>query len=417
MTNLFRRRASWAIYDQTLVSGANFASTLIVARMLAPESFAMFSLASLVILFLASFQRTLITQPLNVLGATEPPSQLAARYIGLMHMQWLMIPFGIVLLAATGIFFFPDLGLVIGAASYLAGFFLQEMVRRYHYTQGEIQDALVTDLISYGGQLLVLLLMYVLGCRDAAYAFIALAATSLLAFVWGQKRIRRSYSALMIEAKSPKRLLFEHWKFAKWVVLSQFVFWGATQAYPFMLAGQSSYAAVADFNVANSILNALNIVRLMLGNYLPSRVTVVYADGGTAALRKFLLRMLVYSGSASLVLILLLMTGSHWLVDVLFAGKYPLAGDLIGWLACAHFASIMGVITNAGGLALRTTNWIFYSNAVGAAFSIVCGPFLIERYGVWGAVAGLGIASALPTIIQGIQVFYRCRPSNNVQKK
>jgi O-antigen/teichoic acid export membrane protein len=416
MTNLFRHRASWAIYDQTLVSGSNFVTTLIVARMLVPESFAMFSLASLVILFLASFQRTLITQPLNVLGATEHPSQLAARYVGLMRMQWLMISFGIVLLTVTGIFFFHDLGLLIGAASYLAGFFLQEMVRRYHYTQGEIQAALVNDLISYGGQLIVLLLLFAIGCRDAAYAFIALAATSLLAFVWGQKKIRQSYAALRIEEKSPKHLLVEHWNFAKWVVLSQFVFWGATQVYPFMLAGQSTYAAVADFNVANSILNALNIVRLMLGNYLPSRITVVYADGGTVALRKFLLRILTYSGGASLVFILFLMTGSHWLVDVLFAGKYPLAGDLIGWLACAHFASIIGVITNAGGLALRSTNWIFYSNAVGAAFSIVCGPFLIERYGVWGAVAGLCIASALPTVIQGIQVFYRCRLSNNVQQ-
>jgi O-antigen/teichoic acid export membrane protein len=404
------------VYDQILVSGANFVSTLIVARMLVPESFAMFSLASLAILFFASFHRTLITQPLNVLGATEAPAALAARYVGLMDMQWLMIPFGIVLLGVTGIFFFPDLGLVIGAASYLAGFFLQEMVRRYHYTQGEIKDALLNDLISYGGQLLVLFVIYTIGYREAAYAFIALAMTSLSAFVWGQHRIRQSYSAYLVEATSPKSLLLEHWKFAKWVVLSQFVFWGATQAYPFMLAGQSTYAEVADFNVANSILNALNIVRLMLGNYLPSRVTVVYADGGTAALRKFLLRILAYSGGASFVLIVLLMAGSHWLVEVLFAGKYPLAGELIGWLACAHFASIISVVTNAGALALRTTNWIFYANAVGTVFSVICGPLLIARYGVWGAVAGLGIASALPTVIQGIKVFYQCRPSTNVQQ-
>lgn len=416
MRKFFRHRASWAVYDQTLVSGANFVTTLIVARMLVPESFAMFSLASLSILFFASFQRTLITQPLNVLGATEGPASLAARYIGLMHLQWLMIPLGVVPLALIGIFFFPNLGLIIGAAAYLAGFFLQEMVRRYHYTQGAIQDALENDLISYGGQLLVLLALYFSGWQDAAYAFIALASTSLLAFVWGQKKIKKSYTALLIQEKLPKNLLLEHWQFAKWVVLSQFVFWGATQAYPFMLANQSTYAAVADFNVVNSILNALNIVRLMLGNYLPSRVTVVYADGDTAALRKFLIRILAYSGCASVVLILLLTVGSHWLIDVLFAGKYPLAADLVGWLALAHFASIMGVVTNAGALALRTTNWIFYANAVGTVFSVAAGPFLIGRYGVWGAVAGVCIASALPAIIQGIKVFNQCRPTNSHQQ-
>ncbi|MBK7005661.1 MAG: hypothetical protein IPH37_11435 [Burkholderiales bacterium] len=96
---------------------------------------------------------------------------------------------------------------------------------------------------------------------------------------------------------------------------------------------------------------------------------------------------------------------------MLFLGKYPLAGDLIGWLAFAHFASIIGVVTNAGALALRTTNWIFYANAVGTVFSVIFEPILIHHYGVWGAVAGLGTAMRYQPVTQGVQVIYRCRPT------
>ncbi|MBK7005660.1 MAG: hypothetical protein IPH37_11430 [Burkholderiales bacterium] len=146
--------------------------------------------------------------------------------------------------------------------------------------------------------MLVLLLMYAVGIQDAAYAFSRWLRRPLLAFVWGHGRIRQTQTDLVIALHATESLLIEHWQFAKWVCLASLYSGVQRRVHPFMLAGQSNYVAVADFNVANSILNALNIVRLMLGNYLPSRVTVVYAEGGTTALRKFLLRILAYSGGA-----------------------------------------------------------------------------------------------------------------------
>lgn len=408
MSHFFSKMASWAVYDQALVSGANFLSTLLVARMVAPESFAMFSLASITILFLSSFHRTLITQPMNALGAIEAPRDLAGRFACLLSLHLPLIAISVVFLAGIGLFFFPQVGLIIGAATYLATFFLQEVVRRYYYTQSRIQSALFNDLISYGGQLVILFAMYIGGITDPAYAFVALAATSFLAFLAGVGPIKKEHAALGACVTEKKTLLLEHWKFAKWIVLSQFVFWGATQIYPFMLAEQTSYSAVADFNIANSILNALNVVRLMLGNYLPSRVTQIFTQGGVGSLQPYLLRVLAYSCGSAIVFIGLLLVCSDWLVNMLFADKYPLAGSLIGWLAIAHFATIIGVVTNAGALALRTTNWIFIANAVGTVFALAVGPWLISQFGVWGAVAALAVSSSLPPIIQGGQLAIKC---------
>ena len=413
--SLARMPASWAVYDQILVSGANFLSTMLIAKMLSVDDFAMYSLASLAVLFFSSFQRTLITQPMNVLGATESLSQLSDRYISLLRLQRILIPLAIFFMVLLGTAFFPHVWIVFAACAYLAAFFLQELVRRFYYTRNKIDLALHNDLIGYGGQLALLTLIWVCEMHNAALAFFALAFSAIIAFLWGNNAIFRDKLRAAHAPKPVTNVLQEHWRMARWVVLSQFVFWGASQVYPFMLASWGSFRSVADFNIAVSILNALNIVRLMLGNYLPSRVTRVYAKDGTIGLRRYLLKLIFLCGGISVFIILTLIISADWLISLLFGDKYPLAGQIIGWLAIGQFAAIIGVITNAAALALRSTQWIFYANTVGTVFSLFAGKYLIVTYGVWGAVAGAGIGASLPALIQGIQVLYQCRNDNHVK--
>ena len=413
--SLMRMPASWAVYDQVLVSGANFLSTMLIAKMLSAEDFAMYSLASLAVLFFSSFQRTLITQPMNVLGATESPAQLGRRYNALLRLQRMLIPAAVLCMVLLGTVFFPHVWIIVCSCTYLAAFFLQELVRRYHYTRNKIHLALHNDMIGYGGQLALLALIWIGGVHNAAFAFGALALAACIAFLVGQRLISRDAHGVDSAALPLSAVLREHWKISRWVVLSQFVYWGASQFYPFMLASWGNFRSVADFNVAVSILNALNIVRLMLGNYLPSRVTRIYASGGKSGLRNYLLRMMLLCGSISVVIIFILILSADWVISLLFGNKYPLAGQLIGWLAIGQFAAIIGVITNAAALALRSTQWIFYANAVGTAFSLLAGQYLIVRYGVWGAVIGAGAGASLPALIQGVQVLYQCRNDNNVK--
>lgn len=410
--SLIRMPASWAVYDQVLVSGANFLSTMLIAKMLSAEDFAMYSLASLAVLFFSSFQRTLITQPMNVLGATESLPQLHGRYASLLRLQRIFIPLVVFCMILLGTVFFPHVWIIIAACAYLSAFFLQELVRRYYYTRNKIHLALCNDLIGYGGQLGLLALVWLCGAHSAAFAFAALALSAGLAFICGQRQLIYEQRVDANTSQPMFSILREHWKIARWVVLSQFVYWGASQVYPFMLASWGSYRSVADFNVAVSLLNALNIVRLMLGNYLPSRVTRVYASGGKNGLRQYLLRMMFLCGSISIIIILILIVSADWLIAFLFGSKYPLAGELIAWLAIGQFAAIIGVITNAAALALRSTQWIFYANAAGTLFSLLMGQYLIVNHGVWGAVVGAGVGASLPALIQGVQVLYQCRNDN-----
>ena len=64
----------WAIADQGIASAGNFATTLLLARALAPAEFGTFVLLNSACLVVLGFQGNLVSTPLVVLGASEPPS-------------------------------------------------------------------------------------------------------------------------------------------------------------------------------------------------------------------------------------------------------------------------------------------------------------------------------------------------------
>src|SRR5438067_291702 len=64
-------RNVWALSDQVLISGTNFATSVLVARELGPAGFGTFTVVYGALQFANILQSTLVSQPHNVLGATR----------------------------------------------------------------------------------------------------------------------------------------------------------------------------------------------------------------------------------------------------------------------------------------------------------------------------------------------------------
>jgi len=73
-------RNIWAMGDQVLISGANFLTTVLIARALSPASFGTFTLVYSALLLANIFQSTLITQAHNVLAAKPKGRFLSSLY-------------------------------------------------------------------------------------------------------------------------------------------------------------------------------------------------------------------------------------------------------------------------------------------------------------------------------------------------
>lgn len=393
----------WALADQGMQSATNFATMVLAARALDVQSFAHFSLAYLAVLFALSFHRTWVTQPMNVLGA-QRPEELSARARALWRAHAMLVPAGAVLCVAVAMFAFRDLWLLLATVAYLALYFLQEMQRRYAYTLFRIRDAGLTSLVMGCVQLAGMAALMFSGWSSGTNWMLALLLGQAGGLVTGLMLVGFPRNVLNGSEMGAVEVLSAQFSHSRWIIASQLVYWASSQAYPFMIAGVDTAQAAA-FNAGMSILNAANVVRMTLANYLPAHAGRVLAREGADALRNFarsaLFRIAV---TGALIWPVLLLLGTP-LVELLYGSKFAGADKVLEWVALGMWASMFSVVLNAVALALDTTRNVFISNAAGALFSCTVGAYLTLTYGLVGAIWANVAGYVIPAVMQATHMW------------
>lgn len=378
---------------------------VLAARFLPVASFAQFSLAYLAVLFAASFHRTWVTQPMNVLGPQEG-DRLAARVAALWRAHGALIPAGVLLVLMVSPLGFAEPWLLLATSGYLALFFLQEMQRRHAYTRFAIRPASTVSLAMGVVQLAALGLLVVADQRHAAWWMASLALAQGSGVLLGRLLLR--VGASEGEPRSARDVLAEQLRHSRWVVASQLVFWGSSQVYPFLVAGLGA-TQTATFNAGMSILNAANVLRMTLANFLPAQASRIRASQGEAAVCAYARRLLARLALAGLLAWLALLALAEPLVHLLYGDKFPEAAEVLRWLSLGIWASVMSVVLNALALALDSTENIFFSNAVGTGFTLTVGLYLTHRYGLGGAIWSNVVGYLIPAAYQFIRLWPRLR--------
>src|SRR5262245_10325677 len=106
LLELFRRRATWIMIDQGIVSAGSFLTANLLGRELSTENFGVFGLVFETMLYLNSLQNALVIYPLTMKGATGERANLG-------RLASYAVVFTFILL--------PLLGLATGGAVIAAG--------------------------------------------------------------------------------------------------------------------------------------------------------------------------------------------------------------------------------------------------------------------------------------------------------
>lgn len=408
--------AHWALVDQALVSVGNFLVGVLMARSLSAHDLALYSLAYTTVLGLSTVHRTLVSQPMNVLGAQESRGARFWRYSNMLHMQWWMLPVVGLVAGLVGARYFPSVSLVPGVMVYLAAFCLQDFVRRYFYTDRQIRRALPGDALAYGGQVLVLVMLWATGQASVGVVFAAMTVPMLMAWFWTHRQVRQldRVEAQGEPVPSRRTHLREHWDSGKWLVLSQIVWIGASQLIPFQLAAYASADEVTAYHVANSLMNALNVLRITMGNYLPSQTAAMYAQGGRPALASYLGRVSLLSVGVSLLAFLFFWLAGDFIIDILYGARFHHAKVIVPAMAVVHLLAMSSLITASGAQVIGATRIVFSSNVVALVITWGLGGYLISTWGLWGGVVLLAIGLLLPALIQAVNLAYLLSPARGV---
>lgn len=402
-------KGSLAVLDQGLISGSNFLIGILLARWLVPGEYGAYALAFSIFLFLAGFHNALLLEPMSVFGPASYGKCLPA-YVG----KLLRLHFVLAIFLA---------GLVVGGIAVLHCF--------------SAERALTSAL--WGGCLATPLILFFWLCRRATYLKLApsLAARGAIAYccvVIGLLLLTRSlgwlssFTAFLIQSlgavaaailllaslrpqldsqsgPSSSAIVRQHWRYGRWAVATQFVYWLSGNAYYFVVAAFLRMQDVA-------ALRALQNFTLPFGQFLTAIGLLVlpwasarFAEEGRVGFQRRIRQItLLFVGVASAYYAVLWLFGGR-IVAILYAGRYTDFAYLLTLVAAPVVVLAASEGSTIAVQAMQFPAEIFFAYALSGAVTIVAGVPLTHTWGLPGAAVGILISYLTFFVV----ISHRCR--------
>lgn len=378
------------VADQALVSAVNFLTGIVVARAVGVAGFGAFSLAWMVVLFVANLQYALVSAPMMSIGPKQDPAG-TGHYFGAVFLQqggfallsMLAVAAGAATIAAT----VPSWGiddLLAPMTAATAAYQTQDFLRRYFFTRGRAATALLIDGIGYAGQIAGLVAAaYWLELTAANALWITAAAFAVAAAMGGALTGPLSWRSGQFGA-----VLQRHWRFAGWLGVSSLLQWTTAHLYFFVAGALFGATAVGALRAANTLLGLTNVLRLALHNVAPVRAAEHFARDGSAALARYVARIGRIGGWATAAIVLVLAAAPEFWLGILFGIEFAPYGWLVRWYAAAYFLMFVMVVLSAALRATERTRVIFLAHLAAAIVLAVTMQPLFDRFGITGAAIG-----------------------------
>lgn len=379
--------SAWGLADQALTSAMTFGTMVYLARGLGPSEFGVVSLAYLALLLANSLQTALVTQPHNILAS--PLEGAAYRdFTTSLALAQLVVAAALGFFSLAGAAGAAALGwhhqeLLVALAVAVPAWQLQEFARRVLYTKRQARAAFWNDVISYGGQLVLVMFLVYRHRITSALALYAMAGTSAVAALAGFWMIRSHLQGRLVPST-----LRECWAMGKWFSASTLANWLASQMYPVLTAGVLGVYATGVFRALQNLIAPTQILANTFQMMATPHASREYSRGGATAVNMFLGR-----SSPLLAIPLLLYLGlvgvfARPLITFFYSPAYASAAGVIWPLGLAYLLSYAGRVLGIGLAASREPRPLFYAQLAAASVTFSAGLLLIRGYGLAGAAIG-----------------------------
>lgn len=393
-------RGALALVDQGLISGANFILGIVLARHLAPDQYGAYALAFQVFLFLSVAYAALVLEPLSVFGSSVYRNSnrsylgvllrihaviAATIFLGLGACAWLLEVF-----SPSGSLAPALIGVAIASPCML----LFSLARRGFYVKlSPLQAALGAfgySVVVLGG----LLLTFYQSSISPLVAFLLIAAGAGITAPMMLGRLGFSVKPRLAGIRL-REVVRRHWGYGRWALGSAVAIWFSTAIYyPILgsfhgLAETGALQALSNFSspIAQAFA-AMSLLSLPYAAGVHHQTSSKRTSGLAAKLA------LIYAGGTALYWVFVVLF--RWqIVEHLYAGKYMGIVGLIPWLA---LASVLRISATSQAIILRAMHapWlVFVAYGSAAAVDILAGIPCTWAFGLWGAIFGMVLASAV----------------------
>lgn len=381
---------NWALVDQAVVSGANFLTTLIMARFLGVEAFGIFSLAWLIALFVQSIQMAFILTPMLTIGAKYSGEDADAYYASLIPLQVGFIVLSVLATVAIALTIGPAIGmgfvsldLALVLSSVVATTQAHEYGRRFCFARGRTEVAFRIDAIRYLAQFAGFILLFSTGDGRADEALLVVAGSAVI----GVATLGGDFPSTSWRGIDISRTLLRHWNMSRWLLPSALMQWTSSQFNILAAGAMLGPGAVGVMRAAQNLMGVTHVLFQALDNWGPIRAAQIYRAQGLAGLRAFIRRLLFLTGSLTvLALLALALPAEHWM-NLLYGPNYRAYGWVVVFYGLGYLLVAMGVPFIHAFVAMEKTRPVFCAYLASTMITLSCFYPLIEQLGIFGAVA------------------------------
>jgi len=394
-------KSGLAILDQGLISGSNFAASILLARWLTPEQYGAYAVAFGVFILLSLVYLALLMEPMAVFGGSSYHSCLREYLRVLVKLQvgvalLIVVPLGISALVAWKLA--PTSGLpgaLAGVTLASPCLFLFWLARRTYYLQlspsRAAQGAFLYCCIVLGG----LWFAYRESLLSPFCAFLLIAVGALATSGLLLSHLRRalpSSDTVLVAGEVWKK----HWVYGRWALATAVASWIPAYIYYPVLSSFGSMSHSGELRALMNFANPIEQTQIALAMlFLPyaARVQGANKDRKSAPGLSMRLTLVSVGATASYWALVILFRGS--LFRLLYSGKYVEVAPLLGTVA---IGSLFWSAAYGSAIVLRAMESpasIFFAYSTAAVISLLVGIPAARIFGVVGGIWGINISDAV----------------------
>lgn len=386
------RRASMAMFDQGIVSGASFAATVLVGRACGEEALGLYSLGFTLLILIRGVQESLVLTPYTIRMA-RLPARRRRSYAGsaLVHSGLTALASmvalgagGLTLSAAIGL---PQFTAVLGIlAITLPLVLLREVARRFSFAELRLGRAVQIDAVAAAGQLSLIAWLAAVGRLSAATALAALGMASGLS---GATWLARSVRGFAVRRQRITSDWQRNWSLGRWIFAEQMCGTANSYSLHWLLALLLGAAATGEFAAAMAIVSLSNPLILGLGNLLGPSTARALAAGGMPQMRRLIWSFTWRMAGCMLLFCPLMAICGNAALTALYGPAYAGHGSALTLLAVALAVNALGMGADSGLRAAGRPRETFTASLVALLVTLVVGMCLAPRCGIVGAACAI----------------------------
>jgi O-antigen/teichoic acid export membrane protein len=396
----------WSLFDQTMVSGVNFLTGLLIARFLGIEQFGVYVLMWAIVMFALLVQHAFINSQILTIGTTYKEEEMPI-YKAMLYIFQSSYSTGLV----VGILILGNLLRYVGGHSLngsaifslamcTALVVCQDFGRRYFFAYKRYFIAFLIDAIRYPGQILIIFYLHRSGELTTLSVLGAASATSAVAIAVSIPLIGKLSFSLGVV----KQMALRHWDSAGWLSGAAILGWIATNAYLMTAGALLGSAAVGAIKAAQSLMALTHIIFLGLENHLPVRAAEILRKDGKTGLKAYLFRSTVSLELFTLCVGTVFFIAPEFWLNAVFGESFAGYGYILRWYVLIYLFHTLILPITVLFRVIEETQIPFICMFLMALFSLItCYP-LISFFGISGVLIGFVLSRAIYLVYSLIQM-------------